>query len=115
MYQYTYGEILADSPVDARAQERLALDHAIGLLRAAHGSEPGAPAEQDAIDFTTRMWGLFISDLAHPGNDLPEAVRARLMSVGLWVMAELQRVERGECRTFDAVAEICSLIRDGLD
>ena len=115
MYQYSYGEIVADSPVGARSQERQAFDHAIGLLRAA--AQGGAPEvlRQDAVTFTSQMWGLFIKDLAHSQNDLDDALRARLMSIGLWVLGELQRIEAGESLAFESVADICGLIRDGLN
>jgi flagellar protein FlaF len=115
MYQYTYGEILADSPVDARNQERAVLDHAIRLLRTAADDEQNARAVHEALSFTTQMWSLFINDLAHPGNDLPPELKARLMSIGLWVMAEACRIEKGESQGFAAMADICGLIRDGLN
>ena len=114
MYQYSYGEILADSPVDARVQEREALDQAIGLLHVAAAKGPGSIEAVNALTFTTQLWALFIQDLAHPQNDLPDEVRARLMSIGLWILAEAGRIQNGESDGFIAIAEICGTIRDGL-
>ncbi len=114
MYHYSYAEIMADSPADARAQERRALDHAVTLLRRAGGDPPSPTAEQEALGFTTQLWNLFIKDLARPDNDLPAAVRASLISVGLGIMGETQRITLGESRDFAGIAEICGIIRDGL-
>lgn len=114
MYHCSYAEIMADSPSDARAQERRALDHAITLLRRAGDPPPSSNAEQEALGFTTQLWNLFIKDLTRPDNDLPAATRARLISVGLGVMGETQRIALGESRDFAGVAEICGIIRDGL-
>ena len=114
MYQFSYGDILADSPVDARAQEREALDHAIRLLRAAAASPPHSAEERAALSFTNQLWGIFIHDLASPDNDLPGETRALIMSIGLWVLAEAQRIEHGETRGLHAIADVCGTIRDGL-
>ena len=35
MYQLSYAEHLADNPKDSRDRERLALEHAVGLLQKA--------------------------------------------------------------------------------
>lgn len=115
MYQFSYADILADDADDARARERQALDQAVALLRHAGDGPPGASEEAKALDFTTDLWAFFIRDLAHPGNAMPDELRANLMSIGLGVMAECRRIALGESRDFAAVAEICGIIRDGLD
>ena len=114
MYQFSYSQVQADDPTDARQHERRAFEHAIGLLAAAEGSEPGSPAEVKALAFVNQLWALLIKDLAAGGNDLPAETRAGLMSIGLWVMGEAQRIETGQSRQFAAIAEICGTIRDGL-
>ena len=115
MYQHSYAEVLADSPTDARAVERQGLDQAIQLLELARGTEPGSREEQAALDATSRLWALFIKDLASPGNDLPNQLRASLMSVGLGILAEVQRIEAGLSRDLASLAEICGIVRDGLE
>lgn len=114
MYQFSYSQVLADDPTDARQHERRAFEHAIGLLAAAEGTEPGSPAELKALEFVNQLWAVLIKDLAHTGNDLPAEVRAGLMSIGLWVMSEAQRIETGQSRHFAAIAQVCGTIRDGL-
>lgn len=114
MYQFSYSQVLADDPVDARQHERRAFEHAVGLLAAAEGTEPGSAAEAKALEFVNQLWSMLIKDLAHAENDLPPETRAGLMSIGLWVMGEAQRIEAGQSRQFAAIAEICGTIRDGL-
>jgi flagellar protein FlaF len=114
MYQYSYSEILADSPTDARAEERRALDRAITLLHLAEDSTPKSKEEGEAMAYVAQLWGLFIKSLASPDNDLPDPLRANLMSIGLGVMAEVGRIETGESRDFTGLAEICGIVRDGL-
>ncbi len=114
MYQFSYADILADDVDDSRARERQALDQAAALLLHAAEGAPGSAEEVKALDFTTELWALFIKDLAHPGNAMPDTLRASLMSIGLGVMAECHRVAIGESRDLVAVADICGIVRDGL-
>ena len=114
MYQFSYADILADDVEDARARERQALDQAVAMLLHAAESAPGSPEEGRALSFATDLWSLLIEDLAHPGNAMPDRLRADLMSIGLGVMAECRRVALGQSRDLVEIADICGLIRDGL-
>lgn len=114
MYQHSYAEVLADSSADARTTERQALSEAVRRLNLAAGAEPNSPEAEAALEFTMRLWALLIQDLASPGNDLPAPLRANLMSIGLGIMSEAQRIELGLSRDFAGLAEICGIIRDGL-
>ena len=114
MYQYSYADILADDADDARARERQALDQAAAMLLHAAEGPPGSVEEGKALDFTTELWAAFIKDLAHPGNAMPDELRANLMSIGLGVMAEGRRIALGDSRDLAGIADICGIIRDGL-
>ncbi|WP_165359557.1 flagellar biosynthesis regulator FlaF [Lichenibacterium minor] len=114
MYQYSYADILADDADDARARERQVLDQAVALLLHAADGAPGSAEESKAVDFTSELWAVFIKDLAHPANAMPDELRASLMSIGLGVMAECSRIALGTSRDLAGVAEICGIIRDGL-
>ena len=114
MYQYSYADILADDAEDARARERQALDQAVALLAHAAERAAGSAEEARALTFTTELWAFLIKDLAHPGNAMPDILRANLMSIGLGVMAECKRIMLGESRDLLGLADICGIIRDGL-
>ncbi len=115
MYQFSYADILADDADDARAREHQLLDKAVALLTHAADSAPRSPEVTRALDFTTELWMLLIQDLAHPGNALPDQLRADLMSIGLGVLGECSRIMSGQSRDFAAVADICGIVRDGLN
>ena len=115
MYHFSYADILADDADDARARERQALDQAVALLLHAAEGQVGSPEEVKALDFTTELWAFFIKDLAHPANAMPDQLRADLMSIGLGVMGECRRIMLRESRDLVGIAEICGIIRDGLN
>ncbi|WP_298423448.1 flagellar biosynthesis regulator FlaF [Rhodoblastus sp.] len=114
MYQFTYAEVVEDSPQEMRARERDALAHAIEMLEAAerHGSQ--SPEGQAALNFLRRLWSIFIEDLSSEGNDLPADLRGHLISIGLWALKEIERLRSGAKESFADLIEINAIIRDGL-
>ena len=114
MYQLSYAEHFNDNPKDCRGRERLALEHALTLLEKAARMGAQSREEVEALDFVSRLWNLFIQDLVDPENDLPDVLRADLISVGLWVIKEAALIRSGESRNIRGLAEICAIIRDGL-
>lgn len=114
MYRQSYADVTIDSPADARAIERRALDRAVTLLKQAEDGVPGSPEERQALEFTTQLWSIFVRDLARPDNDLPDGLKAQLSSVGVGVMKEAQRISLGLSRDLASLADICGIIRDGL-
>ena len=46
----------------------------------------------EAVLFVRRLWGILIEDLARPENDLPQTLRADLISIGLWIMREAEQI-----------------------
>jgi flagellar protein FlaF len=114
MYQFPYAEVLDDSPKAARERERKALEHCIGLLKAAQASGPRSREAIEALLFLRRLWSAFIEDLANAENDLPKAVRADLISIGLWVMREADDIRLEKAEKFDDLIEVCQVICDGL-
>lgn len=114
MYRQSYADVTIDSPADARAIERRALNRAVSLLKQAEGMGPNSLEERQALAFTTQLWSIFVKDLARPDNDLPAGLKAQLTGVGLGVMKEAQRISLGLSRDLASLADICGIIRDGL-
>lgn len=114
MYQFSYSEILEDSPKDCRQREYDLFDRAVSLLRAADGHAPQSPEMLGAIVFLQRVWTFMIKDLGHPDNALPDNLKGQLISIGLWVMKESDRIVRGEHSNLEALIDINELIKDGL-
>ncbi len=114
MYSFYYAENLQDVCEDSRGRERSAMEHVIERLRLVKDSGLETPEAISAMHEMRRLWSFFIEDLAAKENDLPEALRADLISVGLFVMKELDRIRNRESDDLDSIIEINTIIRDGL-
>lgn len=114
MYQFSYAEILEDNSQDARARERQAMQRAIDLLEIGMKKGVRSMEAAEALNYVNQLWRIFIEDLARPENSLPDALRADLISIGLWITNEVHRMRLGKSENFDGLIEICAIIRDGL-
>ena len=103
------------SPQAMRAQERIALDQVISLLRTA--AEKGAKSRECVVALyqLRRLWAVFIEDLSNPENALPEPMRAGIISIGIWVNKEVDRVRSGATSDLTPLIEINEIIRNGLN
>jgi len=114
MYQFSYAEVLEDSPTELRARERQAMDQAIKLLCVARDKGPGAREVIDALFYLRRLWQIFLEDLNNPDNELPLQLRAGLISIGIWMNKEIERVRTGKATDLTPIIEINEIIRNGL-
>ena len=114
MYQFTYAEVVEDSPQEMRAREREALARCIEMLEAAESSGPQSHEAQGALANLRRLWTIFVEDLSSDANDLPFELRAQLISIGIWVFKEIERLRAGTAKSFTDLIEINAIIRDGL-
>ncbi|WP_262299142.1 flagellar biosynthesis regulator FlaF [Microvirga sesbaniae] len=114
MYRFSYAEVVEDAPRECRQREYEVFDHAIGLLKAAEGRPSRSPEMNDAMEFLQRLWTAFVQDLAHPDNELPDKLKAQLISIGFWVMRETSRVALGEHNDLNALIDINTMIQEGL-
>lgn len=114
MYRFSYAEVLDDSPKDARERERQAIARSIELLEAAEKAGVQSREAIEALLFVRRLWSLFIEDLAKPENDLPQQLRADLISIGLWVVREAEQIRLEKSTNFRGIMEISRAIEEGL-
>jgi flagellar biosynthesis activator protein FlaF len=115
MYQFSYAEILEDNAQDARTREREAMQRGIELLEAARPKGIRSMEAAEAMNYVSELWRILIEDLAKPENNLPESLRAELISIGLWITQEIRHMRLGKSENFDGLIEICTIIRDGLN
>lgn len=109
-----YAELQQDDQADARENERLAIDHSIELMERAD-FENAAPTEvANAILFVSRLWTVLIEDLASPSNGLPNEVKAQIISIGIWILRDVEGIRSGEKRSFSDVVNVSKAIREGL-
>ncbi|GGF47925.1 flagellar FlaF family protein [Azorhizobium oxalatiphilum] len=114
MYKFSYAEILEDSSSEARLRERDAFDRALELLAAAEQAGPASSESRAAMLFLQRLWGVLIRDLVEASNELAPNLRADLVSIGLWVIKESDRVLNQTSQNFAALISVNRSIRDGL-
>ena len=114
MYQFQYADTLEENLQDARARERQALDRAIELLET--GQEKGGRSREalEGLSYVQKLWAILIGDLANPENDLPEVLKADLISIGLWITREANLIRIQKSENFAGLIDICSIVRDGL-
>jgi flagellar biosynthesis activator protein FlaF len=114
MYEFAYNEVIEDSRQTMRARERQAMDRVIAMLRTAQEKGPGSRERVEALFYLRRLWTIFLNDLNDPNNELPEQLRAGIISIGIWMMKEIDRVRGGATDDLTPMVEINVLIRDGL-
>jgi flagellar biosynthesis activator protein FlaF len=88
--------------------------HAVELLTKAEAAGPRSREAAEALDFVGRLWNVFIQDLVDPENDLPNVLKADIISIGLWIIKEAALIRCGESTNFGSLIEICAIVRDGL-
>ena len=115
MYEFAYNEIVEDSSQSMRAHEARALDRVIAMLREAEASGPHSRQGIHALYQLRTLWSVFLDDLNGSENALPAALRGRLISIGIWVIKEIERLRSGEMKDFSSLIEINQIIRDGLN
>jgi flagellar protein FlaF len=114
MQNAQYAEALDDDQQGRRERERTALDQSIRLMELA-AAEGASPVDVSAaIGFACKLWTLLIEDLAAPGNGLPKELKAQIVSIGIWILRELQSLRAEPGKSFDDAIAVSRAIRDGL-
>ena len=114
MYEFAYNEVIEDSHQTMRARERAAMDRVIAMLRAGQQRGPLSRERIEALFYLRRLWTIFIDDLKDPNNELPDQLRAGIISIGIWMMKEIERARTRATDDLMPMIEINELIRDGL-
>lgn len=114
MYKMSYAEIMEGDAREARAREREAFDRAIELMRNAEANGKQSPETVEAIQYVQKLWTFFIENLTDPHNELSGSLKSDLISIGLWTIAEADRVLVDGSRSFSSLIDVNKTIRDGL-
>ena len=71
-----YEAVVDDSGYEARGRERQALSLGIDRLERLQKGRASFEDQVQSLLYVRRLWTIFIEDLAHPENGLPEKLRA---------------------------------------
>jgi flagellar protein FlaF len=96
-----------------REQERDIIALVTQRLRAASSSKDDAILLARAVSDNTTVWYILISDLASEGNQLPIDLRAQIVSVGLAVIRECEKLNKSDV-DLDFLISINQAIIEGL-
>ena len=112
--QTAYDEIVSDSAGEARLHEREAILHTIAVMEDADRDPSSAAKRTDAVVAVTRLWTSLIADLASVQNQYPNELKARIISIGLFVLRHCEAARNDETKDFAAVIEISRMLEKGL-
>ena len=117
--QMTFGSLREPSSTTAVTRRGGASGGALSIeyRPAGAASKQGVFSIEDQVQsllYVRRLWTIFIEDLAHPENGLPEKLRADIISIGLWVVKESDRLREEKSNDVMQLVEINRLIRDAL-
>jgi flagellar protein FlaF len=114
MYQFAYAEAMEDSVTDSKSRERESFDKSIALLTAAASQKRYSHVAVEAIAYTGRLWSALIDDLSSPDNQLAEEIRANLISIGIWIFGEMDKIRKQVSANFQGIIDVMTTIRKGL-
>lgn len=114
MYQFSYADIAEDRPAAGRAREYSTVVRSIELMSAAEVEGAQSRAAIEALFYTQRLWCILIEDLAKPENALAAKLRADLISIGLWILRELECIRHGKTGSFKGLIEVSTTIAEGI-
>lgn len=115
MYQQLYEEVAQEATHRIRQDEQRAFRHAIGLMEKARKSGPQSREVVEAVFFVNRLWGVLLEDLAREDNELPDDLRAKLISIGIWILRYTEDIRLGNKSDFLPLIEVSECISKGLD
>jgi flagellar protein FlaF len=114
MQRASYVEEVEDAASDARVREQMALSRAIELLELAQSGAGDGTERLMSMLYIRKLWTFFIEDLSHPHNGLPLELRAKLISIGIWIIKEADLIRSGGAGDLDALLSVHVAIRDSL-
>ena len=115
MLRAEYRSTLAEAPAIARQEEHAAIMQLIDLIDAA--TRPGSSVRSGAVLACNlnAIWSALVADLVNPANDLPDDIKARLISIGIHVIRRADDIGRGMNSDLASLREIHQNIADGLE
>ena len=114
MYHFTYSKVVAEGSQTTRAAEREVLLQSVELMEQAELAGAAAREAIDAVYFVSRLWCHFIEDLGSPDNHLPNDIRARLISIGLFMIRRADSIRNGSETSFRGMIDITRTVAEGL-
>jgi flagellar biosynthesis activator protein FlaF len=114
MYKRIYDEIAEDTSQKIRYNEVHALNHSIDLMVKAKAAGNGTRESIEAVFFASRLWGVLLEDLASAENGLPTELKAKIISIGIWILKYVESLRLGKKKDFQPLIDVSQIILAGL-
>jgi len=114
MYKFSYEEVLDEGAPRQKESERAAIQHSIELLRRAELKGRDSIEAAEALVFLNRLWSFFIEELCKPDNLLPSELKARIISIGLWLLREGDAIGDKRSNNFKGIIDVSETVAEGL-
>lgn len=108
-----YQRVAARAETPREAEYRLFGQVTRALIDAAALPADDIRGRMDALDWNRRLWSVLGADCSDSGNGLPDALRASMISLSLWVGRHTSAVIRQE-EEIEPLIEINRMIMQGL-
>lgn len=108
---YQQSAARTESPRDA--EYRLFGQVTRALIEASKHDVSEVHLRVDALDWNRRLWSALGADCASPDNGLPDAVRAQIISLSIWVSKYTSDVIRG-ADDIEPLIDVNRIIMQGL-
>jgi flagellar protein FlaF len=108
-----YQQATARAETPREAEYRLFGQVTRALLAAAELEPTDLRGRIDALDWNRRMWSILGSDCANNDNQLPDSLRASIISLSIWVGKHTSAVIRRE-EEIEPLIDVNRMIMQGL-
>jgi flagellar protein FlaF len=108
-----YQRVAAQAESSRETEYRLFGQVTRALIEAAQLDEKDFSGRMDALDWNRRLWTTLATDCADSDNELPDAVRAQIISISIWVARHTSAVMRKE-EQIEPLIDVNRIIMQGL-
>jgi flagellar biosynthesis activator protein FlaF len=114
MYMKHYEQVAEDTSERIRNNEVRAIEHSVQLMKKAESTGMAPREKVEAVFFVNRLWGVLLEDLASRDNELSDELRAKLISIGIWVLRTTEDIRQDRVKSFNSLISISQTIATGL-
>jgi flagellar biosynthesis activator protein FlaF len=114
MYSFAYDAIFDNVSQTPAVPRRPRIEDALELLEAAAAADTPPHQVQEALSHMHQLWPGIIEDMCGPEHDLPPSSRAGLISIGRFVLEEVEQVWFGKQASLQSLIAITDALSEKL-
>ena len=109
-----YHQAATRAEAPRQTEYRLFAQATLALMEAAKCDPADIRGRIDALDWNRRIWSVMGEDCANPDNQLPDQLRASIISLAIWVGKHTSAVIRRE-EDIEDLIDINRIVMQGLN